>query len=180
MSVTIVILLSVIAAILLGVVITVTVEMARAHGRRMAGSLGAAGSIASLGSAQRLRSTLREEIGLTRRAVEQASAQDSSVSDLAQVVAELAGHAQQLDRLLADRPAVSAELRDRHHKLVTACRMIRSDLTDVEILRSSVALNDTLGRAQLEIETLRADRGFLADDPKIAELPKPSDRRDIE
>src|SRR5258705_10013550 len=108
-----VIVLSVIATLVLGGLMAVIVELAKARARRRRGPA------ASAGSPDRLRATLRHEVGLTQQAVAQAVAQGVPVGELRQVMAEIVGHAQRLDQLLGTGGGVAAELRDRHHKLTS-------------------------------------------------------------
>lgn len=172
MAVNALILLSVIAALVLGILIVVLVEGARAHARRRTGPRSGA-------AARQLQEHLRHEVGLTRQAVAQAAAQGVEVDEIQQVVAEIADHAQGLDRLLGTSAAVPGELRDRHRKLTAVCVRIRTDLADVEARRSSAALDDTLTRAQLGVEALQLEHG-VPEDPTIAEIRKELDaRRDI-
>jgi hypothetical protein len=173
MPVPIVILLSVIAAIVFGVMIVVIVEVSQAHARRRRGPA------ASAGNAAWLRTTLRREVELTKQAVAQAATQGLPVGELRQVVAEVEGHAARLDQLLGVGAGVPAELRDRHYKLTAVCVAIRTDLADAEARRSSVALDDTLSRAQLAVEALRLEQSAL-DERRIAEIRKDiTDRPDI-
>ena len=162
MSVDMVIVLSVIAALVLGILIVVLVEGARAHARRRTG-------LPSSGSTQQLQGSLRREVGLTREAVTQAAAHGIEVGDIQDVVAEIAEHAQRLDQLLGTAAGVPAELRERHGKLATVCARIRTDLADVEARRSAAALEDTLTRAQIGVEALQLEY-YVPEDPTAAEI----------
>jgi hypothetical protein len=170
-----VILLSVIAALVLGVLIVVLVEFSRAHARRRAGPA----SGGSVGDAHRLRASLRREVDLAQQAVTRAAADGVSVGELRQVVEEITGHANRLDQMLSVSTGVPAELRARHHKLTDVCTRIRTDLADADARRSSAALEDTLSRAQLGVEALQMEHG-MPEDPTIAEIRQEAEkRRDI-
>lgn len=189
----IVLVLSIVGALVLGVVIVVAVEGSRLAGRRMRAlrAEGVASTSVDATGAERLRVALRHEVALTQEAVAHAAARGLPVGELRDVLAELSRHAERLDDQLgiAVRQAqllpgarLPDQLRDHHRELAAVCERIRADLLTSELKQSSAELDATLRRATIEVEALQAATDALADplQARIAEIDEAYRQRQIE
>lgn len=166
--------LSVLTALVVGVVIFVIVELARArtgHARALLGRLALSRLVQQQwDGAERLRLDLGEQIALTRHAVDRAAASGVPVGELRQIVAEIASHADRWGEQLtvASRTTPGrggddhlAQLQDHHGQLCLACGRIRAALVDGELLQSATDLGTTVAKADIEIAAARAANDAL-------------------
>jgi hypothetical protein len=138
---------------------------AKVAATKLSAHVGAMGT-GEAAEAERMRVSLRREVGLTRQAVDQAAREGWSLGELPVLVREIGETADVLDNQLgmyAQQRRSSAfvdhvgleRLRDQYTKLSTTCARIRADLLDNQVTHAGAGVDDLRSRADLELEARR-------------------------